>query len=100
MTECSKCRRTYGGRGLPHGWYRCQYCNVVVCDRCAGDHFDDHAKERPGTMSMDAKQLREQVWSVAGRVEWTEADWTDFYDSLTAVFTRIAASTTLSATWF
>jgi hypothetical protein len=40
--------------------------------------------------NMDSK-LREQVWTVAGRVEWTEEDWRDFYDSLTAVFTRIAA---------
>lgn len=36
-------------------------------------------------------ELREKIWTVAGSVEWTENDWRDFYDGLTAVFARIAA---------
>jgi hypothetical protein len=40
--------------------------------------------------TMDSR-LRDQVWSIAASVEWSEADWRDFYKSLTAVFARIAA---------
>lgn len=34
--------------------------------------------------------LIEQIWTVVSCIEWTEADWRDFYESLTIVFTRIA----------
>lgn len=43
------------------------------------------------TITSMSNDLREQVWSIAVSVEWTEADWRDFYESLTLVFTRIAA---------
>lgn len=40
--------------------------------------------------SMPPK-MAEECWKIAGSVEWTVEDWQDFYQSLTAVFARIAA---------
>lgn len=36
-------------------------------------------------------RLADQIWNIAGHIEWAAEDWQDFYESLTAVFARIAA---------
>lgn len=36
-------------------------------------------------------KLAEKCWEAAGKVTWTIEDWADYYQSLTAVFARIAA---------
>lgn len=35
------------------------------------------------------RQLHEDVWSIAGRVEWDAEDWKDFYHTLTEFFARV-----------
>jgi len=32
---------------LPIGWYRCEYCDTFMCDKCAGDDIYDRAVDNP-----------------------------------------------------
>lgn len=36
-------------------------------------------------------RLADEVWKIAGHIQWTSEDWQDFYEALTAVFARISA---------
>lgn len=30
----------------PPGWFRCFYCRLSYCERCAAGHFNEHATNR------------------------------------------------------
>ena len=44
----------------------------------------------PKSIAEMPPQLRDEVWKIAGQVEWTVEDWRDFHNSLTLFFARVA----------
>ena len=50
--------------------------------------IESHAM--PKSIAEMPPQLRDEVWKIAGQVEWTVEDWRDFHNSLTLFFARVA----------
>ena len=41
-------------------------------------------------MKLPDKTIVDQAWKIATSIEWTVADWKDFYESLSMFFIRVA----------